>query len=68
MINGRIRKLTPTECERLQTIPAEFTKDYSNTTRYKMVGNAFTVEVIKYILSFYGNKKNEQLKLINWDL
>jgi site-specific DNA-cytosine methylase len=65
LINGRIRKLTPTECERLQTIPAEFTKDYSNTTRYKMVGNAFTVEVIKYILSFYGNKKNEQLKLIN---
>lgn len=65
LINNRIRKLTPTECERLQTLPAEFTKDYSNTTRYKMVGNAFTVEVIKYILSFYGNQKNEQLKLIN---
>jgi len=65
LINDRIRKLTPTECERLQTIPQEFTKGYSNTTRYKMIGNAFTVEVIKYILSFYGNKKNEQLKLID---
>lgn len=65
LINNRIRKLTPTECEKLQTIPPDFTKGYSNTIRYKMIGNAFTVEVIKYILSFYGNKKNEQLKLLN---
>jgi len=44
------RKLTPMECERLQTVPENYTAHVSNTQRYKMLGNGFTVEVIKHIL------------------
>lgn len=43
------RKLTPTECERLQTVPLGYTEGVSNTSRYKMLGNGWTVEVIKHI-------------------
>lgn len=45
------RKLTPTECERLQTVPDGYTAHVSNTQRYKMLGNGWTVEVISHILS-----------------
>lgn len=45
------RKLTPLECERLQTLPDHYTAHVSNTQRYKMLGNGFTVEVIRHILS-----------------
>ena len=44
------RKLTPIECERLQTVPDNYTNHVSNTQRYKMLGNGFTVDVIKHIL------------------
>jgi len=44
------RKLTPTECERLQTVPDGYTDHVSNTQRYKMLGNGWTVEVIKHIM------------------
>ena len=44
------RKLTPLECERLQTVPDDYTNHVSNTQRYKMLGNGWTVEVIKHIL------------------
>ena len=44
------RKLTPIECERLQTVPDNYTNHVSNTQRYKMLGNGFTVDVIKSIL------------------
>lgn len=44
------RKLTPIECERLQTLPDNFTACVSNTQRYKMLGNCFTVDVIAHIL------------------
>jgi len=44
------RKLTPTECERLQTVPDGYTEGVSNTQRYRMLGNGWTVEVIKHIL------------------
>lgn len=44
------RKLTPLECERLQTVPDGYTEGVSNTQRYKMLGNGWTVEVIKHIL------------------
>lgn len=61
--NGDIyyRKLTPLECERIQTVPDQYTskgmfgeevKDISDTQRYKMLGNGFTVDMIKHILSF----------------
>ena len=45
------RKLTPKECERLQTFPDEYTNGISNTQRYKCLGNSFTVDVIAHILS-----------------
>jgi DNA-cytosine methyltransferase len=47
----KFRKLTPLECERLQTFPDGYTEGVSNTQRYKMLGNSFTVEMIKCILS-----------------
>jgi len=45
------RKLTPIECERLQTVPDNYTDCVSNSQRYKMLGNGWTVEVIKGILN-----------------
>jgi site-specific DNA-cytosine methylase len=47
---NNFRKLTPIECERLQTLPDNYTKGVSNTQRYKMLGNGWTVAVIKHIL------------------
>jgi DNA (cytosine-5)-methyltransferase 1/DNA (cytosine-5)-methyltransferase 3A len=44
------RKLTPVECERLQTVPDGFSDCVSNTQRYKMLGNGWTVDVIAHIL------------------
>ena len=52
LIEGYIRKLTPIECERLQTLPDNYTEGVSNTQRYRMLGNGFTVEVIAHILSY----------------
>lgn len=49
---GCWRKLHPVECERLQTVPDDYTEGVSNTQRYKMLGNGFTVDVIAHILSF----------------
>lgn len=45
-----IRKLTPIECERLQTLPDGWTEGVSNTQRYKAIGNGWTVDVIAHIL------------------
>lgn len=50
MENMIIRKLTPVECERLQSLPDNYTKGISNTQRYKCLGNAFNAEVITHIL------------------
>jgi DNA-cytosine methyltransferase len=44
------RKLSPRECERLQTVPDDYTNSVSNTQRYKMLGNGWTIEVICHIL------------------
>jgi len=44
------RKLTPLECERLQTVPDNYTQGVSNTQRYKMLGNGWTIDVIAHIL------------------
>ena len=49
-INGRCRKLTPVEYERLQTLPDNYTAGVSDTARYTAVGNGWTVDVIVYIL------------------
>ena len=47
----RWRKLTPLECERLQTVDDNYTEGVSNTQRYKMLGNGWTIDVISHILS-----------------
>jgi DNA-cytosine methyltransferase len=50
--NNELRKLTPVECERLQTLPDNYTEGVSNTQRYKMIGNGWTVDVIAHIFSY----------------
>lgn len=54
-----IRKLSPTECERLQTWPDGYTEGVSNTQRYKMLGNGWTADVIAHIFSFIPQLKGE---------
>ena len=56
-----IRRLTPIECERLQTLPDDYTAGVSNTQRYKSLGNGWTVDVIAHILK-------EALKVIDLPL
>jgi len=52
ILNGlKIRRLTPLECERLQGFPDNWTVGVSDTQRYKCLGNAVTVNVIKFIAS-----------------
>lgn len=50
--NNIIRKLLPIECERLQSLPDNYTEGIKNTNRYKVLGNAFNVNVIAHILSY----------------
>ena len=67
----RIRRLTPTECARLQSIPDWYewkgkfpdgkVKPTSDTQIYKMCGNGWNVEVIKHIFSFIDLDKYEQI-------
>lgn len=57
MCDRRLRRLTPTECERLQTVPDGYTSCVSDTQRYRMLGNGWTVDVIAYIFSFMALKK-----------
>ena len=47
--DGKFRKLTPIECERLQTVPDGYTEGVSDTHRYAMLGNGWTVDVIAHI-------------------
>ena len=51
-----IRKLTPIEAERLQTLPDDYTAGISNTQRYKCIGNAWTSDVIAHILRGLKNE------------
>jgi DNA-cytosine methyltransferase len=53
MINtSRIRRLTPIECERLQTVADNYTNHVSDSQRYKMLGNGWTIDVIAHILKY----------------
>lgn len=52
LVEGYIRKLTPIECERLQTLPDNYSEGVSNSQRYKMLGNGWTSDVIQHIFSF----------------
>ena len=57
MVNGRCRKLTPIEYERLQTLPDNYTEGIANGKRYTAVGNGWTVDVIAHI--FKGLKAGD---------
>lgn len=50
-----IRKFHPVECERLQTVPDGYTAHVSDTQRYRMLGNGWTVDVVAYIFSKWKN-------------
>lgn len=58
-IDGKVRKLTPVEYERLQTVPDNYTAGVSDSQRYKMLGNGWTVDVIAHI--FESLKEVEDL-------
>ena len=51
-IYNNIRRLTPVECERLQTVKDNYTAHVSDSQRYKMLGNGWTVDVIVHILNY----------------
>ncbi len=59
------RKLTPIECERLQTLPDNYTEGVSKTQRYKMIGNGWTVDVVAHILGEILLPK--KIKSINYE-
>lgn len=52
-----VRKLTPIECERLQTVPDNYTNHVSDSQRYKMLGNGWTVEIIAHIFRGLNGKQ-----------
>ena len=54
LFNGRIRKLTPIECERLQNVPDNYTEGIADIHRYTMIMNGWTVNVIKHIVQCIG--------------
>jgi site-specific DNA-cytosine methylase len=55
----KIRRLTPTECERLQTVADGYTNHVSDSQRYKMLGNGWTVDVIAHIFSYIKLNTND---------
>ena len=66
--NRSIRKLTPIECERLQTVPDNYTNHVSNTQRYKMLGNGWTVDVIAHIFMALERSESHQVERCTTDL
>lgn len=60
-----IRKLTVAECRRLQTIPDWYKMPCSDTQNYKMLGNGWTVEVIKHILSHIPGIASEPIEVLS---
>lgn len=56
--DGLVRKLTPEECEKLQTVPKGYTSKVSDSQRYKMLGNGWTVDVIAHIFEGLHKKIN----------
>jgi DNA (cytosine-5)-methyltransferase 3A len=60
-----IRKLTVNECKRLQTIPEWYSFPVSDQQAYKMIGNGWTIEVIKYLLSKIPNIQNEEIEVLS---
>ena len=62
-----IRKLTVTECKRLQTVPDTYTFPVSNAQAYKMLGNGWTVDVIAHIMSHFDFEKEPVAVLSMYD-
>lgn len=60
-----IRKLTVTECKRLQTVPDSYVFPVSDTQAYKMLGNGWTVDVIAHILSYCQGIAEEPLDVLS---
>ena len=60
-----IRKLTVNECKRLQTIPEWYSFPVSDQQAYKMIGNGWTIEVIKHLLSNIPNILNEEIEVLS---
>ena len=60
-----IRKLTVTECKRLQTVPEDYIFPVSDTQAYKMLGNGWTVDVIAHILSYCPGITAEPLEVLS---
>lgn len=60
-----IRKFTVNECKRLQTVPDWYTFPVSNQQAYKMLGNGWTVDVIKHQLSYIPNILNEEIEVLS---
>jgi DNA (cytosine-5)-methyltransferase 3A len=75
-----VRRYSPIECERLQTLPDNYTEGVSNSQRYKMLGNGWTVDVIAHILkgiaeteilsfgvlqNYLNNEQNEEVIVEN---
>lgn len=60
-----IRKLTVTECKRLQTVPETYAFPVSPTQAYKMLGNGWTVEVIAHIMSHFTRLTEEPVEVLS---
>jgi site-specific DNA-cytosine methylase len=63
--NGRLRTLTPTEYEILQTVPIGYTSIVDDSAAYEMLGNGWTVDIIAWILSHLPNEFKKQNNAIN---
>ena len=50
IMDTTVRRLTPTECERLQGFPDDWTEGQADTHRYKQMGNAVAVPVVEWIM------------------
>ena len=60
-----IRKLTVTECKRLQTVPDTYAFPVSDTQAYKMLGNGWTVDVIAHIMSHFEGLTTEPVEVLS---
>lgn len=60
-----IRKLTVTECKRLQTVPDDYVFPVSDTQAYKMLGNGWTVDVIAHIMSHFTGLSSEPVEVLS---
>ena len=60
-----IRKLTVTECKRLQTVPDTYAFPASDTQAYKMLGNGWTVDVIAHIMSHFTGLTEEPVEVLS---